>query len=136
MRLIQFENEQGQRQVGVIGEARVSVIKGVATTRELALQAIRNGHGLIAEIERLGVEPGPVYAELIEQRRVLAPLDHTDPAHCLVSGTGLTHLGSASTRDKMHQQVEAQQAEGKLTDTMQMFQWGRAGGRPTAGSEG
>lgn len=136
MRLIQFENEQGQRQVGVVGEARVSVVRGVATTRELALQAIGNGHGLIAEIERLGVEPGPVYAELIEQRRVLAPLDHADPAHCLVSGTGLTHLGSASTRDKMHQQVEAQQAEGKLTDTMQMFQWGMAGGRPAAGSEG
>ena len=35
MRLIQFENEQGQRQVGVVGEARVSVVKGVATTREL-----------------------------------------------------------------------------------------------------
>ena len=65
MRLIQFENEQGQRQVGVVGEARVSVVRGVATTRELALQAIGNGHGLIAEIERLGVEPGPVYAELI-----------------------------------------------------------------------
>lgn len=136
MRLIQFENEQGQRQVGVVGDERVSVVKSISSTRELALQAISNGHGLIAEIERLGIEPGPVYAELIEQRRVLAPLDHTDPAHCLVSGTGLTHLGSASTRDKMHQQVEAQQADGKLTDTMQMFQWGMSGGRPTAGSEG
>ncbi|ERI51955.1 GguC protein [Pseudomonas sp. EGD-AK9] len=136
MRLIQFESEQGQRQVGVVGGERISVVKGVASTRELALQAIRNGHGLIVEIERLGVEPGPLYVELLEQRRVLAPLDHADPAHCLVSGTGLTHLGSASTRDKMHQQVEAQQAEGKLTDTMQMFQWGMAGGRPAAGIAG
>ena len=43
-------------------------------------------------------------------------------------------MGSASTRDKMHQQVETQQSEGKLTDTMQMFQWGLAGGRPEAGN--
>lgn len=137
MRLIQFENEQGQRRVGVVGGERISVVKGVASTRELALQAIRNGYGLVAEIERLGVEQGPVYAKLIEQRRVLAPLDHADPAHCLVTGTGLTHLGSAATRDKMHQQaVQAQQGDGKLTDSMQMFQWGLVGGRPEAGLAG
>src|SRR5690606_10939279 len=123
MRLIQFENEQGQRQVGVVGDARISVVKGVSSTRELALQAIRNGHGLYAEVKGLGVEKGPSYDELVEQKRRRAPGDHSDPAHCLISGTGLTHLGSAATRDKMHQQVEAQQAEGKLTDTMQMFQW-------------
>jgi len=136
MRLIQFENEQGQRQVGVVGGERVDVVQGVSSTRELALQAIRNGRGLIAEIESLGVEAGPAYADLLEQQRVLPPLDHADPAHCLVTGTGLTHLGSASTRDKMHQQVESQQAQGKITDTLQMFQWGLEGGRPAKGEEG
>jgi len=136
MRLIQFENEKNQRKVGIVGSKYISVVNGVASTRELALQAIRNGHGLVAEIERLGSELGPLYAELISQRRVLAPLDHSDPAHCMVSGTGLTHLGSASTRDKMHQQVEARQASENLTDTMQIFQWGMANGRPAAGSEG
>lgn len=136
MRLIQFENEQGQRQVGVVKGERIEVIKGVDSTRELALKAIRNGHGLVAEIEQLGVEAGPVYAQLLEQRRVLPPLDHVDPAHCLVSGTGLTHLGSASTRDKMHQQAKVQETEAKLTDTMQMFQWGLAGGRPETGTAG
>ena len=105
----------------------------LAPTRELALQAIRNGHGLIAEIERLGVEPGPVYAELIEQRRVLAPLDHADPAHLHLTGTGLTHLGSASARDAMHAKLAGAES---LTDSMKMFRMGLEGGRPAAGDVG
>jgi hypothetical protein len=33
---------------------------------------------------------------------LLAPIDHADPAHLLMTGTGLTHLGSAEGRNKMH----------------------------------
>jgi hypothetical protein len=134
MRLIQFENEQGERQVGVVGGERIEVLRGVSNTRELALAAIRNGHGLAAQIDAQGWDTGPSYRQLLEAGRVLPPLDHEDPAHCLVSGTGLTHLGSASTRDKMHQQVE--QSEEKLTDSMQMFRWGMQGGKPPSGTVG
>ena len=38
-------------------------------------------------------------------RRVLNPIDHKDPAHLIVTGTGLTHLGSAEGRDKMHKNL-------------------------------
>lgn len=48
----------------------------------------------------------------------------------LVSGTGLTHLGSASARDKMHQQAGDEAA---MTDTMRIFKWGVEGGKPAAG---
>ncbi|GGK03935.1 AraD1 family protein [Pseudomonas matsuisoli] len=133
MRLIQFENENGQRHVGVVDGDRVQVVKGVTSTRELALSAIRGGKGLLAQIDAQGLESGPVYRELLESNRVLAPLDHDDAAHCLVSGTGLTHLGSASTRDKMHQQVAVEE---KVTDTMQIFRWGLEGGRPSSGTPG
>lgn len=134
MRLIQFENEQGQRQVGVVGGERIAVVRGMSSTRELALAAIRTGNSLAAQIDVQGYDAGPAYRQLLEAGRVLPPLDHQDPAHCLVSGTGLTHLGSASARDKMHQQVE--QAEEKLTDTMQMFRWGMQGGKPQPGTVG
>lgn len=134
MRLIQFENEQGLRQVGVVGGERLDVVRGVRSTRELALAAIRNGNSLVAQIDAQGCDAGPSYRQLLDSGRVLPPLDHEDPAHCLVSGTGLTHLGSASTRDKMHQQVE--QAEEKITDTMQMFRWGMQGGKPQPGTVG
>ena len=46
------------------------------------------------------------YAELLRDGRLLPPLTHPDPAHCLVSGTGLTHLGSAAARDSMHAETE------------------------------
>ncbi len=134
MRLIQFENEQGQRQVGVVSGERIEVVRDARSTRELALAAIRNQRSLQAQVEVQGSDAGPLYRDLLNERRVLAPLDHADPAHCLVSGTGLTHLGSASTRDKMHQQSE--QEETKLTDTMQMFRWGMQGGRPQSGTPG
>ena len=104
MRLIQFENTAGERQVGLVDGAQVQVLKGTRSTRELALAAIRAQRSLQEEVAQRRTEPGPDYAHLLQQGKVLPPLDHEDPAHCLISGTGLTHLGSASARDKMHQQ--------------------------------
>jgi hypothetical protein len=64
--------------------------------------------------------------------RLLPPIDHPhDPSRCLVSGTGLTHRGSATDRNAMHEQSDAE-----LTDSMRMCRAGLAGGRPAAGSAG
>lgn len=134
MRLIQFESTRGQRQVGVVDGDAVRTVRGVASTRELALAAIRAGRSLQAEVENRGSDAGPAYAELQQGGCILPPLDHEDPAHCLISGTGLTHLGSAATRDKMHQQKG--QDEATLTDTMRIFRWGLEGGKPAAGQVG
>ncbi|AYN95080.1 FAH family protein [Pseudomonas sp. LTJR-52] len=134
MRLIQFETSEGQRHVGVVEGENLQIVRNVRTTRELALNAIRNGRDLVAEVQAQDTEPGPSYDSVLEARRVLPPLDHDDTAHCLVTGTGLTHLGSASTRDKMHQHNN--QDEAKLTDSMRMFNWGLEGGRPSAGEVG
>ncbi|MDC7828548.1 MULTISPECIES: AraD1 family protein [Pseudomonas] len=134
MHLIQFEDQQGQRRVGVVERGEVQQVRGATSTRTLALQAIRAGVSLESQVQTLGLEPGPAYAELLDGGRLLPPLDHEDPAHCLVTGTGLTHLGSAATRDKMHQQNS--QEEAKLTDSMRMFKWGVEGGRPATGTAG
>jgi hypothetical protein len=134
MRLIQFENDAGQRQVGVVEGECVQVVNDIASTRELALSAIRQRRSLAAEVAARGTQAGPVYATLLASARLLPPLDHEDPAHCLVSGTGLTHLGSAATRDKMHQQAE--QGEAAMTDTLRIFKWGLDGGKPVAGEVG
>jgi len=66
--------------------------------------------------------------------KILPAIDHPEPARCLVSGTGLTHLGSARDRQAMHA-PSAEEFE-SLTDSMKMFRWGLAGGRPKAGSIG
>ncbi|MDO8711698.1 MULTISPECIES: AraD1 family protein [Pseudomonas] len=134
MRLIQFENTAGERQVGLVEGSQVEVLQGTRSTRELALAAIRAQRSLQEEVALRGTEPGPDYAQLLQQGKVLPPLDHEDPAHCLISGTGLTHLGSASARDKMHQQEGA--VEAGMTDTMRIFKWGLEGGKPAAGQVG
>ncbi len=59
---------------------------------------------------------------------MLSPVDHSDAAHCLVTGTGLTHLGSADTRDKMHKKISGDVES--LSDSMKMFRMGVEGGKP------
>lgn len=135
MRLIQFEDSTGQRRVGVVEGDSIQVVNTASSTRTLALDAIANSRSLLQQVQAVGTTLGAeLYSQLLKTNRVLPPLDHEDPAHCLISGTGLTHLGSASTRDKMHQQKVDDQAA--LTDTARMFQWGIDGGRPTAGTVG
>jgi hypothetical protein len=68
------------------------------------------------------------------QRPPAAPLDHDDPAHCYVTGTGLTHLGSADTRDAMHKKIGGDVES--LSDSMKMFRMGVEGGKPAAGARG
>jgi hypothetical protein len=64
--------------------------------------------------------------------RLLSPIDHpVEPARCLVSGTGLTHLGSAKNRQAMHSASEAE-----LNDSMKIFRWGVERGRPAPGQIG
>ena len=77
------------------------------------------------------VEP----AALLSKGRVLTPIDHPDPAHLLVTGTGLTHLGSAATRDAMHAKVADVDAA-TLTNSMKMFRMGLEGGKPAKGQKG
>ena len=65
--------------------------------------------------------------------RFLAPIDHEDPAHLLLTGTGLTHLGSAEGRDKMQRDATA---AAHRTDSMRMFLGGVEVGKPRAGMIG
>lgn len=65
------------------------------------------------------------------------PVDHIDPYRVLIAGTGLTHLGSMQSRDQMHNEKKAEAApEPPMTDSRRMFEWGRVGGRPAAGTRG
>ena len=137
MRLIQYLDAQGREQVGVTaGRAEpVRVVAGVHGTRELALAAIAAGRTLQAQVESLPGAPSvETYGTLLDEGRVLPPLTHADPSRCLVSGTGLTHLGSAATRDAMHQKLAGDEAA--LSDSMRMFKWGVEGGRPTGDGPG
>ena len=125
--LIQFE-ENGARGVALFDDNGAHRLAGVRTTLELAARAIESGRTLAALASELaGAEVD------LDQVRLLPPIDHADPAHLLVSGTGLTHLGSAEGRDKMHRKL-ADSTD--LTDSMKMFLMGVEGGKPESGGPG
>lgn len=134
MRLVQFQKE---------GEICVALVKDAETVELLAIQggtyalaqlALREGQSLRNIVERVIGSEKISYQGLIDAKALLPPITHPDPAHCCVSGTGLTHLGSADTRESMHAKLN--EAGGALTDSMKMFKLGLEGGKPPSGKIG
>ena len=134
MRLVQFRSQDGSRGVAMLeDDGQGKVIRGVTTTFELAGRAIAEKLSLDAMTGRLGFGETVDIRAALAEGRVLAPLDHRDPAHLLVTGTGLTHLGSAEGRDSMHKDLSD---SARLTDSMKMFKLGLEAGKPGPGQEG
>ena len=134
MRLVQYKDTAGAQHVAVVEDAHTLVpLLGFSSTRELAEIAIGKGITLIeAAKDRMG--PDRIsYDEVAKDGRLLPPVTHDDPAHFLVTGTGLTHLGSASARANMHTSDNKAADE---TDSMKMFRMGVEGGKPKAGEQG
>ena len=135
MNLIQFRNENGERAVAAIEDGVTSTVTGADSIYGLAIEALDRGIRLGALIIEKGLGKAVDRDALLAEGRLLSPIDHPDPAHLYVTGTGLTHLGSASTRDAMHKSTAADEPE-KLTDSMKMFRMGLEGGKPEAGQAG
>ena len=135
LRLVQFRTKDGSRAVAALGnDTTGQVVQGVTSTYELAKKAIAAKASLAATVEKLGLGDSVDIRAALAEGRVLAPLDHPDAAHCVVTGTGLTHLGSAEGRNAMHKKLEGGKEE--LTDSMKMFKCGLENGKPEAGKEG
>ncbi|MBE7553956.1 MAG: hypothetical protein HS126_23060 [Anaerolineales bacterium] len=136
MRLVQFKTIDGARQVGLVDEAESSlqVLQNVTRIYDLALEADRLGVKMERLVnERLSGET-VAYEQVTAENRLLPPLDHPDPAHCYITGTGLNHLGSAQVRDAMHAKLAGD--PNTLTDSMRMFKLGLEGGKPESGQVG
>ncbi len=133
LRLMQHRNDDGTRSVVAADETGAWIVPGVRSIYDLARCAIASGDDLATTIVAGGrgaaVDPAAEHAA----GRLIAPIDHDDPAHLVMTGTGLTHLGSAQGRDKMHR--AAAEAETQ-TDSMRMFLEGVEGGKPGDGETG
>lgn len=136
MRLIQCDHQDQVRAALVESEEQVRLLD--CDTYTLANRAISAGKPLSDMLTEALTDTRLDYQALVDAKRLLPPLTHSDPAHCLVTGTGLTHLGSADTRSAMHasSQKQAQAAEEDMTDSMRMFKLGVEGGKPNTGQLG
>ena len=135
MRLMQVRDGRGRRVVATDRGRSWFVGGRYRTALDLARAAVA-GRTTIAKLVRATEKRGEADpAALLAKGWVLPPIDHSDPAHLLVTGTGLTHLGSAATRDSMHSHA-ARDDEATLTDSMRMFRMGLAGGKPSKGETG
>ena len=83
-----------------------SDLLNIASTYDLITTALEREVTIQALLDSLrsndSLDYDPIYAGQSDWQ-LLPPLDHpTEPARCLVSGTGLTHMGSAKSRNAMH----------------------------------
>ena len=135
MRLMQVRDGKAGRRVVVTDRGKSWFLGRYRTVHELAAAAIARKTTIARLVKASGSRGEADPAALLAAGRVLPPVDHPDPAHLLVTGTGLSHLGSAETRDAMHQSVTAAVID-TLTDSMKMFRMGLEGGKPAPGKVG
>ena len=130
LRLLQVELA-GKRCVAALGaDGRAVKLDGIASVHELAGAAVTEGSSLEEAVRKRATAEAVDVSGTSPRVRLLPPIDHPDPAHLYLTGTGLTHLGSAESRDKMHALAAA---GGAQTDSMRMFLDGLKGGKPAAG---
>jgi len=147
MHMVQFFIPGCGRRVGLVRGDQVldltTAPSAPASVVEMTLLAFRRKMRLAAVVDELAQSPQiemRAYDSLLAaepggtQPWLLPPVDHVDPSRVLVSGTGLTHLGSVKSRDEMHggksATVEPQ------TDSAKMFAMGLARGKPADGERG
>src|SRR5215472_12595744 len=133
-RLVQIRNGPLDR-VALVQEPRLRLLSGVQSVYELATSAEASGTSLIHLIQEDATAEVLDYDAVYQGKSdwtLRLPIHHpSEPARCLVSGTGLTHLGSAKNRQAMHSANEAE-----LNDSMKIFRWGVESGKPASGKIG
>jgi len=132
IRLVQIANHMTRR-VALVEEPYLRCLGGAVATYDIARHCLENQISLSQYVQSLPVEESILYDEVYSGRspwKLLVPIDVPgEPSRLLVTGTGLTHIGSAKERQAMHLADTSKQTE-VATDSMRMFQWGVEGGRP------
>jgi len=125
LRLIQLRAEDGERFVAASIDGYARRVTGAHSTLGLANEAIQTGATLASLVETRGLAEDIDLGAALQQHRILPPVDHHDAARVWLTGTGLTHLGSADARDRMHAKAHSADA----SDSMKMFRMGLEGGK-------
>ena len=144
MRLVQMHIPERGRRVGLVSgdivldlTALRAVCSSVYALFQKARRREQTMERYVQALTRSQEPPSIPYAPLLRAHPgdasgwLLPPIDHPDPGHCYVGGTGLTHTGSTAQRDQMHKAADA-----PVTDSQRMFEMGLEGGKPAPGARG
>ncbi|HYO23879.1 MAG TPA: AraD1 family protein [Lacipirellulaceae bacterium] len=136
MRIVQLTHALDGRRVAIVDEPNLQLLEAPTAVYALAVAALGQNIPLARLVAAAPTAQTIPYDSVYNGHspwRLLPAFDHpADPAHCLVTGTGLTHRASAENRDRMHEAA----ASNRLTDSMRMYLSGAEGGRPAAGAVG
>jgi hypothetical protein len=132
LRLLQILRPSGERLVAATDGSTAWRVNGAGTVLSLAENAMASKSTLTAVIEAAGRGEDIDLTDALNSGSVLAPVDHPDSARVFLTGTGLTHLGSADARDRMHAKAHSADA----SDSMKMFRMGLEGGKPEGNQVG
>jgi hypothetical protein len=132
-------SDGSSRRVAIVQEPHLHCLVGVESVYELAQQCLSLGQPLSEHASAAAkgevLDYDVIYSGT-SKWHLLAPVDVPGASsRLMISGTGLTHLGSAKERQAMHL-ADFQKAAETVTDSMRMFQWGIEGGRPASGEIG
>ena len=130
VRLIQLKDQSGGRAVATAWDGDAFRLDGVQTVIEVASKAMQQNATLADVVAGLATNERIDLDHAQSEGRLLPAIDHPDPARLHLTGTGLTHIGSAESRDEMHKQAAA----GAVTDSMRMFLMGLEQGKPESGA--
>lgn len=135
MLMSQIISADGKSRVVVREGEDARMVNDAKSIYALALEAVRAGTTLATVVADRGLGEAVDLDAAARAGQLLSPVRHPDPAHLHLTGTGLTHLGSAAARDSMHKKLNSE-GEEALTDSMKMFRMGLEGGRPARGQAG
>ncbi len=133
MLLSQISEKSGRIRVTARDGEVARIVNETTSVYALALSAARSGIGIAELVAKRGFGDVVDLITALDARQIISPIAHPDFAHLHLTGTGLTHLGSAATRDSMHKKLGE---EAVPTDSMKMFKMGLENGKPKPGETG
>lgn len=147
MRIVQFEIPDQGRRVGLVDGDSLTDVTAAEPQWQRVVDVFHAAEAADARFEELleaaaGRSNAAIdYAALLKAEAsgdapfLHPPVDAEDHHLVLLTGTGLTHLGSMKSRDSMHA-TDKSGAQAPLTDSAKIFQMGIEGGKPPAGERG
>ncbi|NND04953.1 MAG: GguC protein [Saprospiraceae bacterium] len=129
MRIIQLHHPESGRQLALVDEPDLILLSSYSSVYELAKDALTRSLSIPDLVKQNRTSLNIKYDDIYfgsSAWSILPAFDHpSDPMHCLVVGTGLTHRASAANRNAMHEANPE-----NMTDSMRMYKLGEEGGKP------